>query len=106
MGRKRVYADRAEQMRAYRARRQHLPTTLPPVAASAVGRTASRPARLQALIETLQVMQGDYEAWLDRMPDALVDSPTGEKLIEAVAQFAEAAEVLMAIDLPRGYGRD
>ena len=105
MGRKRVYADRAEQMRAYRQRLQgdlSMTKSIEP----ATYRQPSRPKRLQVLIDQLQSLHGDYEAWQDQLPESLTGSPTGEKLAETVGQLESAIDLLEAVDPPRGYGRD
>ena len=105
MGRKRIYATRAEQMRAYRSRL----TAAQPAPSGAQAppqRPTPRSARLQALVEAVQTLHTEYLAWLDRLPESLAESPTGLKLAETVEQLEVAADLLAAIDPPRGYGRD
>lgn len=107
MGRTRIYADRAEQMKAYRQRCQEPRLAPPPKpAARPPAKQLSRPARLQAIMDLVQELQADYEAWQDNLPDSLADSPTGLKLSETLTQLEEVSELLGTIEPPRGYGRD
>ena len=48
-------------------------------------------------------MQAEYAAWLDRLPEALRESVTGEALQVIVDLDLEE---LGAIEPPSGYGRD
>jgi hypothetical protein len=48
-------------------------------------------------------MQAEYAAWLDRLPVALREGPTGEALQVIVDLDLEQ---LIAVVPPRGYGRD
>ena len=105
MGRKRIYATRAEQMRAYRQRLSSA-RPVPDDAQALPQRPTPRPARLQLLIGAVQTLHTEYLAWLDRLPETLVESPTGLKLADAVEQLEAAADLLAAVDPPRGYGRD
>lgn len=107
MARKRIYADRAEQMRAYRQRlKETLPEPVPATVVPPPKRPRSRPARLQVLAEAVQALHADYEAWLDNLPETLTDSPTGQRLAETVEQLEQASDILASIDPPKGYGRD
>lgn len=54
-------------------------------------------------VATLIELQGQYQVWLDRLPDNLEGSPLAERL-QAIAEL-DLTE-LEAIALPRGYGRD
>ena len=58
------------------------------------------PQRWAAAVATLVALQDEYRAWLDRLPESLEGSPTAEKL------QAITLDELLAIDAPRGYGRD
>jgi hypothetical protein len=51
----------------------------------------------------LVVLQADYVAWHDALPDSLRDSATAEALQTIVDLDLDA---LIAIVAPRGYGRD
>lgn len=76
----------------------------PPGAASR--RSRSRPDRLAALITALQDLQGEYEHWLDTLPDALAESDLADKLTDTIEQLETTADILAGLDLPRGFGRD
>jgi hypothetical protein len=49
------------------------------------------------------VLQQEYCAWLDRLPESLEGSRTAESL-QAIAELD--IDELQAIEPPRGYGRD
>ena len=66
-------------------------------------RLQPRPQRWAAAIATLVALQDEYRAWLDRLPENLEGSPTAEKL-QAITELD--LDELLAIDPPRGYGRD
>lgn len=69
-------------------------------------RHRSRPDRLAAMAEGLQDLQGEYEHWLDALPDALAESELADKLADTIEQLETAVDILAGIDLPRGFGRD
>jgi len=48
-------------------------------------------------------LQAEYAVWLNALPEALRDSATGEAL-EAILELD--LNDLIAIEPPRGYGRD
>ena len=54
-------------------------------------------------VRTLLDLQGEYQAWLDNLPDALQESALAQKL-EAICEL-DLAE-LESVEPPRGYGRD
>ena len=83
---------RAKQRRAHHAR-----------AASPAPRILPRPQRWAAAVATLVALQDQYRAWLERLPESLEGSPTAEKL-QAITEID--LDELLAIDPPRGYGRD
>ena len=90
----------AERQARHRAKlRQPRPTKSP----SPVNRTIPRPKRWAAAVATLPALQDEYRAWLDRLPESLEGSLTAEKL-QAITEID--LDELMAIDPPRGYGRD
>ena len=72
-------------------------------AASPAPRVLPRPQRWAAAVATLVALQDEYRAWLDRLPESLEGSPTAEKL-QAITEID--LDELLAIDPPRGYGRD
>jgi hypothetical protein len=63
----------------------------------------SRAQRWNDSVAMLVALQADYAAWLEAMPDAIRDSTTGEAL-QAVVDL-DLGE-LIAIQPPRGFGRD
>ena len=62
-----------------------------------------RPQRWAAAVATLVALQDEYRTWLERLPQSLGGSPTAEKL-QAITEID--LDELLAIDPPRGYGRD
>ena len=74
-----------------------------PAAAPRHPRSPPRPRRWAVAVATLIELQGQYQVWLDRLPDNLEGSPLAERL-QAIAEL-DLTE-LEAIALPRGYGRD
>jgi len=72
-------------------------------ARSPAPRVPPRPQRWAAAVATLVALQDEYRAWLERLPESLDGSPTAEKL-QAVTEID--LNELLAIDPPRGYGRD
>jgi hypothetical protein len=92
----------AERQARYRARRAAAQTpprlrSLP----STLHRT--RPQRWRAAVAELVALQAEYAAWLDHLPEALRDGATGEAL-QAIVDLD--LDDLVAIEPPRGYGRD
>jgi hypothetical protein len=63
----------------------------------------SQAQRWDASVATLVDLQANYAAWLDAMPDAIRDSATGQAL-QAIVDL-DLSE-LIAIQPPRGFGRD
>jgi hypothetical protein len=89
----------AERQRNYRARRKQQE----PVRQYLRPRDRrSRPERWRQAVETLRVLQAEYESWLENMPEALQDSPTAE-LLSAIAEIDLEG---LDVELPRGFGRD
>lgn len=107
MGRQRIYADDTERQRSWRERLKSQAagqmTTRP---AAKAKRAPSRPARLAAILATVEVLQGEYEQWLDALPDSLAESQLAERLTETIDQFQAVTDLLADIDPPRGFGRD
>lgn len=62
-----------------------------------------RAQRWHDAVRTLLDLQGEYQAWLDNLPDNLLESALAHKL-EAVCTL-DLAE-LESVDPPRGFGRD
>ena len=65
-------------------------------------RRHSRPQRWRNAVETLTILQGEYQEWLDSLPETLEDSLTAEMLREFCALGLDSLNV----ELLRGYGRD
>jgi len=96
----------AERQARYRAR--HASTTQPPSppprqAPSAKTRAMPRPQQWDTALGTLVRLQAEYASWLDAMPEATRDSPTGQAL-QAIVELD--LDELLAIRPPRGFGRD
>src|SRR5262249_59962326 len=91
---------RAERRARHRAklRQAHHPHAAPPPP-----RVLPRPRRWAAAVATLVALQDEYRAWLDRLPESLEGSATAEKL-QAITEID--LDELLAVDPPRGYGRD
>ena len=90
----------AQRQRRYRARRK---AQQPRVQYRRPQDRRSRPQRWQDAVRTLLDLQGEYQAWLDNLPDALQESALAHKL-EAICEL-DLAE-LESVEPPRGYGRD
>lgn len=114
MGRPRLYATAAERQQAYRlraaeepgARRDSLrhPKECPPKALQK--RPPSRPARLAAIIRSLQTLLTEYEHWQDRLPEFQDGSEQQNRLAETIESMEQALDLLTEIQPPRGYGKD
>lgn len=90
-------AERQARRRAKLRQRGETPTL-------AVGpRALPRPRRWAAAVAALVALQDEYRAWLGRLPESLAESRTAEKL-QAITEID--LDELLAIDPPRGYGRD
>jgi hypothetical protein len=61
------------------------------------------PRRWAAAVAALVALQEEYGAWLDRLPESLQGAPTADKP-QAITELD--LDELLAIDPPRGYGRD
>jgi hypothetical protein len=74
--------------------RQHRPTR---------PRNASRVQRWHAAVGKIVALQAEYAAWLQALPEATHDSPTGQAL-QAIVDLD--LDEIVAIEPPRGFGRD
>jgi hypothetical protein len=63
----------------------------------------SRAQRWRDAVAELLALQAQYAAWLDALPETLRDGATGEAL-QAIVDLD--LDDLLAIEPPRGYGRD
>jgi hypothetical protein len=66
-------------------------------------RALSRWRRWRAVVSELVALQAEYAAWLDALPDALREGATGEAL-QAIVDLD--LDEIVAIEPPRGFGRD
>ena len=91
----------AERQARYRARQDQAQ----PASAREPVRTRppTRPQRWHTAVAILLSLQAEYAAWLEALPEATRDNATGEALL-AIAEL-DLAEIV-AIQLPRGFGRD
>jgi len=92
----------AERQARYRDR-QASPPAPQPAHPRKPPRGRTRLQRWNAAIGEIVALQGEYVQWLEALPEALRDTPTGEAL-QAIADLD--LEELIAIQPPRGYGRD
>ena len=90
----------AERQARRRAKLRRLGDTL---TRAPVPRALPRPQRWAAAVATLVALQDEYRAWLDRLPESLAGSNTAEKL-QGIIEID--LDELLAVDPPRGYGRD
>jgi hypothetical protein len=90
----------AERQARRRARLHQNANSRTPAAAS---RPTPRPQRWAAAVAALLALQDEYRDWLDNLPENLGASRLADKL-QAIAEFD--LEELLALDPPRGYGRD
>jgi hypothetical protein len=88
----------AERQARHRAKLQPSP-----VKPSSPSRTTPRPRRWAAAVAALIDLQDDYRTWRDNLPPNLEESRLAEKL-DAIVELD--LDELLAIDPPRGYGRD
>jgi hypothetical protein len=66
-------------------------------------RRSNRPQRWRAAAAELLALQTEYAAWLDALPEGLRNGATGEAL-QAIIDLD--LDELIAIEPPRGFGRD
>jgi hypothetical protein len=90
-------AERQARHRAWLRQQSGPPATAP------ARRLPPRPRRWAAAVAALIVLQDQYRAWLDNLPDNLEGSRLADKL-QAITELD--FEELQAVDPPRGYGRD
>lgn len=94
----------AERQARYRARQASLAPSPPRNASQrAPARRPSRPQRWRAAVAELIALQTEYAAWLEALPEATREGPTGEAL-QAIADLD--LDDILAIEPPRGFGRD
>ena len=93
-------SNNAERQRRYRERRK---AGQPRVHYRMMQDRRSRPQRWQDATRTLLELQGEYQAWLDNLPDGLQESALAQKL-EAICGL-DLGE-LESVEPPLGFGRD
>ena len=95
----------AERQARYRARHDLSTDTVVAMHHRPPGksRTATRVRRWTAAVDQLVALQAEYAAWLQALPEATRDGPTGEAL-QAIVDLD--LDEIIAIQPPRGFGRD
>ena len=66
-------------------------------------RQPTRTRRWRAAVAELIALQAEYAAWFDALPEPLRDSATGDAL-QAIVDLG--LDELIAVEPPRGFGRD
>lgn len=92
----------AERQARYRARHE-AEQAAPAIRWRRASDRRTRPQRWHDAVAELISLQAEYITWLDALPEALQGTATGEAL-QAVADLD--LDDLIAIEPPRGYGRD
>lgn len=95
----------AERQARYRARHASTTDTTPPPCQKPATKAwaTTRAQRWDTTVGALVTLQAEYAAWLDALPEATRDSPTGEAL-QAIVDLD--LDELITIRPPRGFGRD
>ncbi len=94
----------AERQARYRARHQaQQPAPAIRYKRPTDRRTRTRPQRRHDAVAELVALQADYANWADALPEALRGTATADAL-QAIADLD--FDDLIAIEPPRGYGRD
>ncbi len=92
----------AKRQARYRARCSQQQPPAPPRARNPTDRR-SRPRRWRDAVAELIILQSEYAAWLNALPESLHDSATAEAL-QAIVDLD--LDTLASNEPPRGYGRD
>ena len=96
----------AERQARYRTRQNESLPAIPPAPhhnRPTRPRSLSRVQRWHAAVGELVALQAEYAAWLQALPEATHDSPTGQAL-QAIVDLD--LDEIAAIEPPRGFGRD
>ena len=93
----------AERQARYRAR--HASAQPSPLRAPLARIRQTRPQRWRAAVAELIVLQAEYAAWLDALPETLREGATGQSL-QIITNLDLDLDELAAVEPPRGYGRD
>ena len=91
----------AERQARYRVRQAK--TSAIPAREAAKSRPLPRPQRWHAAVAALLAVRAEYAAWYDAIPEATREGATGEALLAIVDLDLDE---LVAIQPPRGFGRD
>jgi len=97
----------AERQARYKARLLAQIAGLPPAPPARVtkARQPSRPARWAAAIAALTTILDEYQAWRDRLPEAIGSTSMAERLDDLLG-LRDLVEQLAEAELPKGFGRD
>lgn len=94
----------ADRQARYRARHSLAePTGVSGHRPPARPRATTRVQRWHATVDALASLQAEYAAWLEALPEATRDGPTGQAL-QAIADLD--LDEIIAVQPPRGFGRD
>ena len=93
----------AERQARYRVRHKGPAPAMARHRPSTAARTAPRVRRWHAAVGELVALQAEYAAWLAALPETTRDGATGEAL-QAIIDLD--LDEIMAIQPPRGFGRD
>ena len=103
---KRKYASDAERQRAHRQRvKDRLAGLLPVKPKNKATKKISRPQRILQMTEEAQALTDEYQDWFDRLPENLQNSEQAAQLELAIDQFQQIYDILVDLEIPRGFGR-
>lgn len=63
-------------------------------------RRLSRPARIADLEEATRELAGEYQAWLDALPESFAEAEIADQLSETIGQLEEIADGFAGIVPP------
>ena len=93
----------AERQARYRARHNGSVDAMARQHPSAAARIVPRVQRWHAAVGALVALRAEYAAWLQALPAATREGPTGEAL-QAMVDLD--LDEVVAVQPPRGFGRD
>ncbi len=91
------------------------PMSRPQRWADAVNRARNALGEFDSAMQDLEDLQGEYQEWLDNLPEMAQGGALEDKLNEVIgldiqraedSDLASMLEEFDAVDLPRGFGRD
>jgi hypothetical protein len=59
-----------------------------------------------ALCNAAEQLQGEYQAWLDSLPEPLQEGDQATRLTETIEALEAVVDLLSQLEPPRGFGRD